>query len=76
MASTQTRARLDPRRVVTCRSGKRSYDTYADAFDAAELQMLRGIVKPGCHITPYQCEDCRRFHLCNRVIVYLGPRRS
>ncbi len=53
---------------------KIGYETYDDALTAAELQMDSGAVKPGCHITPYRCDDCGAFHLWNRVIVPLDPR--
>lgn len=33
--------------------------------------MQHGRVNPGCHITPYQCDECREWHLANRVIVPL-----
>jgi hypothetical protein len=69
MASTPTRAHLDPERVRRCVSQKVGYYNYAEALNAAELMMLKGICLEGCHITPYACELCNEWHVYNRVIV-------
>lgn len=55
---------------------KTSWRTHAEALDAAEAMMEHGRVRPGCHITPYECLECRRWHVANKVIVPLpGQRR-
>lgn len=69
----KTRRRLDLARVTRCPSMKIGWATYALALDTAELMMLEGKVNPGCHITPYQCDECDEWHVANRVIV---PIRS
>lgn len=56
-----------PRR---CTSFKAEYVSLAQAEDAAEDQMDAGFVRPGCHLTPYLCEECGRWHLANRQIVF------
>jgi len=40
-------------------------------LDACEEMMERGLVRPGCHLTPYPCDQCSEFHITNRVIVPL-----
>lgn len=77
MASSPTRQHIraqDPG-FRKCTSMKVGYPSRAVAFDAAELMMLRGLVNPGCHITPYECAECGEWHVANRVIVPVGPRR-
>jgi hypothetical protein len=71
MASTPTRLRVDVNSsgFRKCESQKVGYATYAAALDAAELMMEQGKVKPGCHITPYECPDCGEHHVGNRVII-------
>lgn len=71
MASKPTRLHLDVthQHLMRCVAMKRGYVTRAQALDVAEAQMDEGRVKPGCHITPYLCEHCGEWHLCNRVIV-------
>lgn len=69
MASTPTRAHLDPERVRRCVSQKVGFANYSEALSAAELMMLKGLCYEGCHITPYDCELCGEWHLFNRVIV-------
>lgn len=72
MASTPTRQHRDPRLPhARCESRKVSYPDRADALDAAERLMDQGRVNPGCHLTPYRCPDCRRWHLFNRTIVFV-----
>lgn len=75
MGSSPTRSR---RRDVTvrCVSYKIGYPTYDAALDGAERQMERGHVMPGCHITPYQCDECGEWHIYNRIIVPLGRPRQ
>lgn len=77
MASSPTRQRVDLRSsgFRRCDSQKVGYDTYEAALAAAELMMAAGKVKPGCHITPYECEDCDEWHLGNKVIVVLSRSR-
>ena len=58
-------ARLE-RRCITL---KICHETRDAALAAAELQMLAGRVEPGCHLTPYLCDECHRWHLRNRQIV-------
>jgi len=74
MASSPTRLHLDVDHL-RCESHKVTYRTKADALDAAEALMLADRVSPGCHITPYLCQDCGHWHVWNRVIVYLGPQQ-
>lgn len=71
MASSPTRQHLDVehRHLMRCAALKRGYATKAEALDVAEEQMERGAVYPGCHITPYLCDLCHEWHVCNRVIV-------
>lgn len=71
MGSGPTRLHLNPQKVALrrCSSMKRGYQTYDQALDAAELMMLKGDVNPGCHITPYECDECQEFHVGNRRIV-------
>ena len=73
MASSPTRRRM---RYVhrRCESHKVSYPTYEAALDAAERMMGKGLVEPGCHITPYECDRCGHWHVGNRVIVPVGRR--
>ena len=79
MASHPTRLRLPVSRLaVTCESLKVSYITYDAAWDAAERAMDKGLVEPGCHLTPYRCEQCGTWHVRNRRIVWPAgtrPRR-
>ena len=71
MAAFKTRWHLDPRRVRTCVSEKVSFSSKAEALDACELAMLKGLVNVGCHLMPYLCGDCRRWHFANKQIVPL-----
>jgi hypothetical protein len=77
MASSPTRKHLNPDDLENrCETQKACYDTYDQALDAAEWLMEQGHVNPGCHITPYECDRCGRWHVYNRVIVVLpGGRR-
>lgn len=74
MASSPTRASVDPSRACRCESRKVGYATYDRALDVAELMMEKGEVNPGCHITPYACDDCGEWHVANRVIVPIGRK--
>lgn len=71
MASHPTRLHVSTRGsgFRKCISQKVGYLDYAGALDAAELMMELGKVNPGCHITPYPCEDCGEWHVANKVIV-------
>jgi hypothetical protein len=77
MASRQTRLRrrgdVVPNR---CTSQKTSYANYSEALTAAEQIMERGHVTRGCHITPYLCDSCDRWHVWNRPIVFPKGRLS
>lgn len=74
MASTKTRRHLDPARIHRrCESQKLCYVTKSEALDAAEMQMLRGAVRVGCHVVPFQCERCAYWHLRNKVLIRIGP---
>ena len=80
MASRPTRGRV---KLTTgyfrkCESQKVGYVTYTEAWDAAERSMEKGLVKAGCHLTPYECDQCDEWHIANRVIVPLqrGRRES
>lgn len=71
MASTPTRGQYNLRRFTSSRcpaSHKRSYPDKAAALDAAERLMDEGRVRPGCHLMPYVCPDCRTWHIGNRFI--------
>ena len=71
MASTPTRLKIpdDAREQHKCLSQKRCYPTYADALDAAERLMEMDRVDPGCHQTPYKCNDCHTWHVaCRRIV--------
>ena len=72
MASQPTRQKLDPDRIHRrCESQKVCHRTRADALDAAESQMERGEVEPGCHLMPYECPQCGYWHLGNQRIVWV-----
>ncbi len=72
MASSPTRKHfdLDHEWLMRCDTKKVGYPTKAIALDIAEQMMDRGDVKPGCHITPYQCGVCSECHVANRLIVF------
>jgi hypothetical protein len=74
MASSPTRSRRHGT-IRACETQKVCFASRELALDAAEMMMERGNVSPGCHITPYPCEDCGRWHVGNRQIVYV-PRRA
>ena len=78
MASTPTRqrVRLDRQGFRRCSSEKVGYPSYDAAYNVAEPMMLQGKVHPGCHLTPYECDECEEWHVGNRVIVSIGRRRS
>ena len=70
MASRPTRLRVPlDRWYRRCPSQKVCFDTKAQALDAAERLMEKGEVNPGCHMTPYLCDECQRWHVANRRIV-------
>lgn len=72
----KTRRHLDLTRVARCPSMKTGWATYEQALATADLMMLEGKVNPGCHITPYRCDECGEFHVYNRVIVSVGRQRK
>lgn len=76
MASTPTRKHLNDINRHKCLSQKTCYGSRAEALDAAEEMMEKGMVWPGCHITPYECPECGGWHVFNRVIVRPGTRRE
>ncbi len=71
MASTPTRKRIDPDDLaIKCEASlKVGYQTRQQALDGAERAMDAGRVSPGCHLTPYLCDDCGEYHVHNRRIV-------
>jgi hypothetical protein len=75
MATRPTRRKLNPQRVHQCPTYKVAFERRDEALDAAELAMLRGQVLVGCHIVPFECPTCHRWHLTNRVVVQLGSHR-
>jgi hypothetical protein len=77
MASRPTRShRLGQRdHFSRCETFKVGYADYGQALDGAERLMEKGYVRPGCHITPYACDRCGEWHVANRIIVPLEPRR-
>ena len=67
---SRVRKKIDPQRIDRrCETLKICYLTKADALDAVEGQMLQGRVSPGCHLMPYECDQCRYWHIANRQIV-------
>ena len=78
MASRHTRKRVRVRDsgFRRCESMKVGYPSREEAWTVAEQQMECGQVKPGCHLTPYQCGLCDEWHVGNRVIVQVPGRRS
>lgn len=77
MASSPTRQSIDCEhgRFARCTSVKIGYTTRELALDAAEEMMQADMVKRGCHITPYLCDDCHEWHVYNRLIVGHGWKR-
>lgn len=72
-----TRGRINVERLSRkCVSLKVGYATRAAALDASEVQMLEGRVEPGCHLMPYECDQCREWHLRNQQIVPVPGRRG
>jgi len=71
MASSPTRLSIDVEHqyLERCTTNKRGYPSKAAALDVAEQMMQDGRVRPGCHITPYECPTCGEWHVANRVIV-------
>ena len=74
MASSPTRKRIVPERernyLSKCSSLKTGFPTKREALDHAEDLMELGRVKPGCHLTPYLCDECHDWHVYNRTIVF------
>lgn len=71
MSSSPTRlaVNINSAKHRMCESQKYCFGTKDDALDGAERLMELDKVKPGCHITPYLCDDCGNWHVFNRVIV-------
>lgn len=69
MASRATRLSLNPAKGTFCVTEKLGYATRAEALEACEVLMLKGLVSPGCHQTPYACGECGAWHTFNRRIV-------
>lgn len=76
VASTPTRGSVKPLDGPFCSTRKIGWETKDAAHDVAERMMLVGDVEPGCHITPYHCAECGRWHVGNRRIVFVGGRRG
>lgn len=77
MASRATRQHLNLNRVGRrCLSQKVCYGTYTDAQTGAEQVMALGHVNVGCHLTPYLCDECDRWHIWNRPIVFPTGRSA
>ena len=78
--SPRTRLKLNVAKQGYCRcvSRKIGYRSYDEALTAAEEMMAVGKVHPGCHITPYVCDECAEWHVRNRTIVCVmrGKRGS
>jgi len=72
MASSPTRHHIpvEKARFSRCPTTKIGYATRNEAFDTAETMMQQGNVMRGCHITPYQCDECGQWHVYNRQIVF------
>ena len=75
MASYPTRLAVNLNTARRCTSQKLGFATKDEALDTAERMMERGAVNPGCHITPYECRDCRQWHVYNRRIVWSSDNR-
>lgn len=71
MASSSTRLHVPiaHRHLRKCPSEKIGYPHKGAALDAAEVMMRQDRVNPGCHITPYSCDECGEWHVRNRRIV-------
>lgn len=77
--ATRTRIRGDSnlfQRLRLCQSQKVGYRTRQEALDQAEQMMAADHVQPGCHITPYACQDCGAWHVANRRIVPVPGQRA
>jgi hypothetical protein len=71
MASRPTRGRVPVVHAIRCDSQKTGFRSRPEALDAAESMMARGLVHPGCHITPYLCRRCGEWHVANKRIAQL-----
>ena len=73
MGSSPTRLHLDVERkhFRRCSTQKQGWETKEEALDVAERMMEEGKVRPGCHITPYECAKCGEWHVSNRIIVQM-----
>lgn len=69
MASDDT-LRVRPFNTVRCVSKKLPFLTHEDAHQFSEYLMRKEVVKPGCHITPYECQHCGWWHVYNRKITF------
>lgn len=71
MASRPSRQKVHLRFLGArrCVSEKVGYDSYEAALQAAELMMLQDKAAPGCHITPYRCQECPEWHVYTKRIV-------
>jgi len=78
MASYPTRKQVNQRASSfrRCPTQKVGYATKDLALNAAERLMETGKVRPGCHITPYECDQCPEWHVANRIIVFLGRNQQ
>jgi hypothetical protein len=67
-----TRLSIDPKRMRNfCVTDKVCYETYEQAWAAAEQMMTEGRVDPGCHQVPVPCRECRYHHVANKRVVFL-----
>lgn len=75
MASTPTRKRVSVRDFAfrRCGSYKVGYGSFEAAMTAADLMMLADRVDPGCHMTPYECDECGEWHVGNKRVVQTVP---
>jgi len=68
--STRLRINVDKVLLSRCDSRKAGFATHREALDHAECLMELGRVFPGCHLSPYLCQDCGQFHIHNRRIIF------
>lgn len=70
-AGHRVRVRINPKKVSRmCETFKVCHLTRQAALDASERQMEAGKVDRGCHLMPYLCDQCGRWHLRNHRIVF------
>lgn len=71
IATRPTRQKVSLRQLGArrCVSQKVGYATREEAQRVAELMMVQDKIAPGCHFTPYRCDQCPEWHIYTRRIV-------